>query len=105
MSSSDDSSSSDSSSGSDSDNSDDTYITVDQPTVSTHPSTTNKKLNKAQAFIQRANDATRKIQTMMKLHMGRKKLRQMCSAAWEKVLDPETGDYFYRKMATGEIRW
>ena len=29
----------------------------------------------------------------------------MCSAAWEMVMDNESGDYFYRKMATGEIRW
>jgi len=98
-----DSSSSDS--GNDSDNSEDTDVTVNSSANKPKTSTPNRKLNKAQAFIHKANLSAGKIQTMCKLHMGRKRLRAMCSAAWEMVLDNESGDYFYRKMATGEIRW
>ena len=99
------SSDSDSDSGSDSDNSEDTYVTVDSSANKTKTSTPNRQMNKAQAFIHKANISAGKIQTMCKLHMGRKRLRAMCSAAWEMVMDNESGDYFYRKMATGEIRW
>jgi hypothetical protein len=100
-----DSSSSDSSSdgSSDSDNSEDTYATVENEASLADQN--KKKMSKAQAFIHKANESAKKIQTMVKLHNGRRKLRQMCSAAWEMVLDNESGDYFYRKMATGEIRW
>jgi hypothetical protein len=42
---------------------------------------------------------------MVKVYIARKRLRVMCSAAWERVQDKESGDYFYRKIATGEVRW
>ena len=62
-------------------------------------------MGKAQQFIHRANEAVKKIQKMVKVYFARMRLRAMCSAAWERSLDKESGDYFYRKIATGEIRW
>ena len=103
MSSSDSSSSTDSE---DSEDSEDTYVSVNSETSSSLRNKSNgKKMGKAQQFIHKANEAAKKIQKMMKLRLARKRLRQMCSSVWEQVLDPESGDYFYRKTTTKEIRW
>ena len=100
------SSSSSSSSDEDSDDSAESFVSVATESSSiARNASNNKKMGKAQQFIHKANEAAKKIQKMFKLFIARKRLKQMCSKAWVKQMDPESGDWFYKKTTTGEIRW